>query len=173
MDVTLGGDDVAAGRGHLEEDGVEPGQEAQPGELRGGGRGGSVFWISIAEAQQGGPEPILSLPDVIVLGGEVSPALTVQDQSHRNILAVDLHLDDVAAPGQPDVLLPELNTEGGCGQVAVLVQHCDDVVAACREQTDYQSPVESSDLSRNCYPPGWGWAPPAPPAEPGCTLFSL
>ena len=139
MDVTLGGDDVAAGRGDLEEDGVEPGQEAQPGELRGGGRGGSVFWISIPEAQQGGPEPVLSLPDVIVLGGEVGPALTVQDQPHRNILAVDLHLDDVATPGQPDVLLPELNTEGGGGQVAVLVQHCDDVVAACREQTDYQS----------------------------------
>ena len=90
-----------------------------------------MFRIYITQTQQGRPEPVLSLPDVIVLRGEVCPALTVQDHPHRNIFTVDLHLDDVAAPGQPDVLLTELNTEGRRGQVAVLVVDGDDVIAAC------------------------------------------
>ena len=130
MEVALGGDEVAAGGLHLEQDGVDPGLEAQPGELRGGGRGGSVFGVAVTEAQQGRPEPVLSLAHVIVLGGEVGPALTVQHHPHRNLLTVHLYLDDVAAPGQPDVLLAELDTEGRGSQVTVLVHHCDDVVAA-------------------------------------------
>ena len=67
---------------------------------------------------------------MIVLGGEVGPALTVQDHPHWNIFTTDLDVDDVAAPGQPDVLLTKLNTEGRGSQVAVLVQDGDDVIAA-------------------------------------------
>ena len=130
MNFALGGDHSPRGGRHLEQHVVEAGKEAEPGQLGGGGGGGPVLGIAVTESEQGRPEPVLPLPDVVGLGGEVGPALLVKDHPHWDVLTVDGHVDDVAEPGQPDVLLTELNTEGGGGQVAVLVHHRDDVIAA-------------------------------------------
>ena len=89
-----------------------------------------MFRITITESQQGRPEPVLSLARAS-LGRKVSSALLVEDHHDRNLLTIDGDVDDVAQPGQPDVLLTELDTEGGGGQLTVLVHHGDNVIGAC------------------------------------------
>ena len=130
MNLTLGGDDVTAGRGDLEHDPVDPGDEAEPGQLGGGGGGCSVFGIAVTQSQQSGPEPVLPLA-LAGLGRKVGSSLLVQDHHHGDLFTVDRHVDDVPEPGQPDVLLTELDTEGGGLQLPVLVHHGDNVIAAC------------------------------------------